>query len=144
MFVTFVLVGCAACTGRKTSVAEALAPSVTAAEENLRLAMAPDAAPPGVPALLPLEPTEARASPRKLTLKLRSTPSGAAASVDGKLVGVTPTVVDVAADNQAHEFTFVLAGHEPWKLRFAPSAAGVIHATMLATLTTDAGPGTPP
>lgn len=61
---------------------------------------------------------------------LRSTPSGAIATVDGRRVGATPIVAEVPADGQRHEFRFVLPGHREWALRFPPSRDGVIHATL--------------
>jgi hypothetical protein len=75
MFLGLALVGWAACGGKETTVSQALAPSVAAVEEQVQLAMAPDAAPP-VPASIPEEAAEPRAS-KKLALKLRSTPAGA-------------------------------------------------------------------
>ena len=138
MVLGLALVGWGACGGKETTVSQALAPSVAAVEEQVQLAMAPDAAPP-VPASIPEEAAEPRAS-KKLALKLRSTPAGAAASVDGRLIGLTPTRVDLPDDGRAHDVSFVLSGHVPWRLRFAPSNAGVIHATLRESVTPDAAP----
>ena len=88
----------------------------------------PDAAPEQPLARLP-SPSRTR-----LSLLLRSTPGGALASVDGRPVGNTPLRYEVADDGREHEFTFTLAGHAPWKVRFSPVQDGVIHATRLETL----------
>jgi hypothetical protein len=87
----------------------------------------PDATP--VPAVVPAEP----ATPpppvdrRKLQLTLRSTPPGAIVAVDGRHLGITPLSLQLPDDGALHEFAFVLAGHAPWKVRFAPIQDGVIH-----------------
>jgi hypothetical protein len=131
---------CVACGAKDSTVAEALAPSLAATAAAIEAAAAvPDAAPAELPPLPEVAAT-ARPSRPRLTLKLRSTPSGAAATVDGRLVGVTPTRVDLEDDGRAHDFTFVLSGHETWRLRFAPSHAGVIHATLRESVGADAGP----
>ena len=87
----------------------------------------PDATP--APAVVPAEPP---APPRpidrrKLQLILRSTPTGAIVAVDGRHVGITPTSLQLPDDGALHEFSFALAGHSPWKVRFAPIKDGVIH-----------------
>jgi hypothetical protein len=101
------------------------------AEGRALLEAAPvDAAPaPVEPAPIAAPAAEAPARAR-LMLTLRSTPAGAAVSLDGRLVGTTPHRVEVADDGRERDFSFVLAGHEPWRLRFAPAKDGVIHATL--------------
>jgi len=58
--------------------------------------------------------------------------------IDGRLVGTTPVRYEIEDDARAHDFSFILAGHAPWRLRFSPSQDGVIHATM-EPLAADAG-----
>jgi hypothetical protein len=84
-------------------------------------------------------PRMSAAKPR-LQITLRSSPAGASASVDGRLIGTTPVRWVVEDDGKDHLFEFVLSGFAPWKLRFSPSRDGVIHATMEPTLVApDAG-----
>lgn len=75
-----------------------------------------------------------------LTLSLRSSPPGAAAAVDGHPVGQTPVVYALDSDGRPHEFTFVLPGYAPWRVRFPPVKDGVIHATLRPMTFGDAGP----
>ena len=67
---------------------------------------------------------------RPVDITLRSSPSGAEASVDGRVVGNTPTFSSVMADGAAHEFTFVLPHHTVARYRFVPITSGVIHARL--------------
>ena len=76
----------------------------------------------------------------RLTLTLRSTPPGAAAAVDGRPIGQTPVVYLLDSDGRPHEFTFVLPGYAPWRIRFPPVRDGVIHATLVPMIFGDAGP----
>jgi hypothetical protein len=117
--------------GGDQPVPESMAQALQSGNAELALlTQPPDAAPAPPPMPVLVVPPAEPASRRRLELSLRSTPSGAAASLDGRLVGTTPMSLEVADDNRAHEFTFVLPGHEPWKLRFAPIKDGVIHATL--------------
>ena len=79
---------------------------------------------------------------------LRSSPSGADASVDGLAVGQTPAYWDGMADGREHEFVFVLPSHAVARYRFVPITSGVIHARLEAIIDdVDAGvqgPGQPP
>jgi hypothetical protein len=61
---------------------------------------------------------------------LRSTPSGATASVDGVVIGTTPTFWAGDANNKEHEFTFVRVGYAAARYRFVPITSGVIHARL--------------
>jgi hypothetical protein len=95
------------------------------------------------------EPSGAGASPAtaptrpppkpKLQIQLRSTPSGAEASVDGIPRGKTPTMVELDDDRVEHDFTFVLPGYAMERYRTAPIKSGVIHA-RLRPVPADAGP----
>jgi hypothetical protein len=75
-----------------------------------------------------------------LTLTLRSSPPGAAAAVDGRPVGQTPVIYALDSDGRPHEFTFVMPGYAPWRVRFPPVKDGVIHATLRPVTFGDAGP----
>jgi hypothetical protein len=66
----------------------------------------------------------------KLQLVLRSSPPGALAAVDGKIIGPTPTYWRGDASGNAREFTFVLDGHALARYRFVPLRDGVVHATL--------------
>jgi len=82
-----------------------------------------------------------RASTRpRLHLTFRSTPAGAAVTVDGRLAGATPVRWEMDDDARPHEFVFTMTGFEPWRLKFSPSQDGVIHATLVATPLPDAPP----
>jgi PEGA domain len=91
-----------------------------------------------MPVFAPVVP-QATASRPHLHLTLRSTPSGAAVTVDGRLAGPTPTRWDVEDDARQHDFAFILRGYAPWRLRFSPSRDGVVHATLEAIRGPDAG-----
>jgi len=84
--------------------------------------------PVGVPA-----PPPPVAAHRRLQLTLRSTPPGAAAMIDGRLVGATPVRWDMDDDGKQHDFTFTLNGYQPWRLKFSPSHDGVVHAHLLSS-----------
>lgn len=79
------------------------------------------------------------ASRPRLHLTLRSTPPGAAATVDGRVVGTTPVRWEMEDDGRVHDFAFVLRGFAPWRLRFSPSHDGVVHAPLQALPGEDAG-----
>jgi hypothetical protein len=75
----------------------------------------------------------------RLHLSLRSTPSGAAATIDGRVVGTTPVRWEMEDDGRVHDFAFTMHGYEPWRLRFSPSHDGVVHAPLRALPDEDAG-----
>ncbi len=78
---------------------------------------------------------------RTLEITLRSTPPGATAAVDGRVIGPTPTFWRGKATGHAREFTFVLGDHAMARYRFVPTTNGVVHATLKPLLRdeTDAG-----
>ena len=76
----------------------------------------------------------------RLHLTFRSTPGGAAVTVDGRLAGATPVRWEMDDDARPHEFVFTMNGFDPWRLKFSPSQDGVIHATLVATPLPDAPP----
>jgi hypothetical protein len=119
-----VVTGCAG----DTPMAAALAP-ISSAAASVETASAP---PPPAPVPVPVPAPAERATPARprLMLTLRSSPPGAAASVDGRLVGTTPVRWEMEDDSRTHEFSFLLTGHAPWRLRFSPARDGVIHATL--------------
>lgn len=117
--------------GGDAPVSEALMPIASATSQAVEAANAP-IVPPPVPMPVPSPPERTTPSRPRLMLTLRSTPAGAAASVDGRLVGTTPVRWEMEDDGKSHEFGFVLVGHTPWKLRFSPARDGVIHATLEA------------
>jgi len=112
------------------------------------MAIAPDAATAAAPAAptvvtVPIVQTvpSVRSSTRpRLHLTFRSTPPGAAVTVDGRLAGATPVRWEMDDDARPHEFAFTMNGFQPWKLKFSPSQDGVIHATLVATPLPDAPP----
>jgi hypothetical protein len=63
-------------------------------------------------------------------LVLRSSPPGAAASIDGKLVGMTPTFWQGPLDHRPHEYTFVKEGYAVARYRFVATRSGVVHGTL--------------
>ena len=65
-----------------------------------------------------------------IDVTLRSSPTGAQASVDGVPVGITPAYWAGMADGREHEFTFTLAGHAIARYRFVPVTSGVVHARL--------------
>jgi hypothetical protein len=118
----------------------ASAPAVDAA---IMVTPAPNPGEPGPAGVQPPLPRAPGGRPR-LHLTLRSTPPGAAASIDGRLVGTTPVRWEMDDDGRAHDFAFVLQGYRPWRLRFSPSHDGVVHAPLEAVPDEDAGVTPPP
>lgn len=80
---------------------------------------------------------------RPVEVVLRSSPPGATAVVDGKLIGPTPVYWAGEADGRAREFTFSLRGYAPARYRFVPITSGVVHA-RLEVLADEAEPGAAP
>ncbi len=82
---------------------------------------------------------------RTLHLTLRSTPTGATAAVDGRVVGTTPTYWEGPANGRAREFTFVHAGYAMARYRFVATSDGVVHGTLTKVVieTSDAGVAPP-
>jgi hypothetical protein len=115
--------------------------AVSACDERAAPPRPGDAEPaaPSVAAQTPLPRAPGSARPR-LHLTLRSSPPGAAATVDGRVVGMTPVRWEMDDDGRVHEFAFVLRGYAPWRLRFSPSHDGVVHAPLQPIPDEDAGP----
>jgi len=93
----------------------------------------------------PSRPPVARPQPKlvhPIDIILRSSPSGARASVDGTEVDRTPTFTQVEA-GKPHEFTFNLEGHAFARYRFVPVANGIVHA-RLEPIAEDVDAGAPP
>jgi hypothetical protein len=89
---------------------------------------------------IPVMPPSPHAAARaRLHLSLRSTPAGAVASIDGRVVGPTPARWELDDDGRVHDFAFVAPGYETWRLKFSPSQNGVVHATLLLMREADAG-----
>ncbi len=88
------------------------------------------------PDYTPLRPKTNRAlpqaSPKSTTvdLILRSSPPGATASIDGKVIGVTPTFWSGDAGHRSHDFTFVKDGYSMARYRFVAVKSGVVHASL--------------
>lgn len=80
---------------------------------------------------------------RSIELVLRSTPPGAAAAVDGVVVGTTPTYWSGHADGSKHEFTFVKPGYAMARYRFVPTQSGVVHGSLEPLVTTSPDAGSP-
>jgi hypothetical protein len=85
-----------------------------------------------------------RAAPRErrfLALMLKSTPSGAIAAVDGKVLGRTPLFWEGEFTGREREFTFVLPGYSMARYRFVPVRDGFVHGRLekVATDPGDAG-----
>jgi hypothetical protein len=76
---------------------------------------------------------------RMLALMLVSTPSGATAAVDGKVVGRTPTYWEGPFTGREREFTFVLSGYTMARYRFVPIQDGFVHGTLEHVGDGDAG-----
>lgn len=90
----------------------------------------------------PLRRTE-RTAPRErrfLQLMLKSTPSGAIAAVDGKVVGRTPVYWEGEFTGREREFTFVLPGYSMARYRFVPLQDGFVHG-RLERVASDLGDG---
>jgi hypothetical protein len=66
----------------------------------------------------------------KIKLVLRSTPSGASASIDGKAIGITPTYYEMPVDGRSHDFTFSKEGYSVARYRFVATHGGVVHGTL--------------
>lgn len=81
---------------------------------------------------------------KSIGIHLRSSPSGAQASVDGVAVGRTPTYWNGVADGRAHAFTFALAEHQVANYRFVPVTGGVIHARLVPLGEAGSDAGVPP
>ena len=75
-----------------------------------------------------------------IEITLRSTPPGATVSVDGALVGTTPTFWRGRKVPAAREFRFRLDRHQPAEFRFVPVRSGVLHPTLTATGSDDDRP----
>ena len=69
-------------------------------------------------------------TPRAIDVTLRSTPPGALVSVDGAVVGYTPTYWPGQADGREHTFVFALSGYAVAQYRFVPVTSGVIHVRL--------------
>ncbi len=77
---------------------------------------------------------------RTLQLMLVSTPTGAIAAVDGKVIGRTPVYWEGPFTGQEREFTFVLPGYTIGRYRFVPLQGGFVHGTLRrVTIDGDAG-----
>lgn len=105
----------------------------------------PVAAPEPAALELPSPALERRPSPQRdrevIDIALRSTPAGAIAAVDGRIIGRTPTHWRGYADGREREFTFVLDDHALARYRFVPIKSGVVHGTLRPILENqDAGP----
>lgn len=89
-------------------------------------------------------PAQPRARSRRiLELLLRSTPPGATAIVDGRVIGTTPTYWEGEFTGHEREFTFVLPGHTLARYRFVPIQNGIVHARLTPVLS-DVPGATPP
>jgi hypothetical protein len=108
-------------------------PVRAAAEDPAILRDPPDPPETGNP-LMRIRPQERS---RVLEITLRSSPPGATAAVDGRVVGETPTFWRGKMSPNPREFTFVLADHAMARYRFVATTSGVVHATLLP-LTNDA------
>lgn len=89
------------------------------------------------------EPDVPRAA-KPIGIHLRSSPSGARVTIDGVVVGTTPTYWSGAAAGRQHEFTFTLAEHQAAHYRFVPVTSGVIHARLVPIGETGRDAGVPP
>jgi hypothetical protein len=89
-------------------------------------------------------PVQPRAKSRRiLEILLRSTPPGATAIVDGRVIGTTPTYWEGEFTGHEREFTFVLPGHTLARYRFVPIQNGIVHARLTPVLS-DVPGATPP
>ena len=103
-----------------------------------------------VPRKPPTNPAQKHPS-HPIDITLRSSPSGARASVDGTVIGVTPTYWSGEADGREHTFVFV---YEPQQktgqryalaqYRFVPVTSGVIHARLEPIASDENQPQPPP
>jgi hypothetical protein len=67
---------------------------------------------------------------RFVQLLLASTPSGAIAAVDGKVIGRTPVYWEGEFTGRDREFTFVLPGYAIARYRFVPIQNGHVHGRL--------------
>jgi|GEM_PF-6494619 len=74
---------------------------------------------------------------------LRSTPSGATVSVDGAIVGITPTFWRGAKIPAAREFRFDLERHQTADFTFVPIKSGVLHPSLVPTRDKADAPASP-
>ncbi len=129
-------------TGGKT--AQAAPVDAPPPEEPPPTEVEPVTAPPVYPVLdRSAEPYQApRERGRMVELTLRSTPPGAEAAIDGRLIGPTPTYWRGPLTGQPREFTFVMPDYAMARYRFVPTTNGVVHATLLPLMNgeADAGP----
>jgi len=123
-----VLLAEAACGGKKEAPA-ALDAAVATGATAVVVPM-PVTAPPAA------QPMPSRA---RLHLSLRSTPAGAAVTIDGRVVGTAPVRWELDDDGKLHSFVFTMPGYSPWRLQFSPSQDGVVHATLQTIPEPDAG-----
>ena len=95
----------------------------------------------------PSRPRPRTRTARQVDILLKSTPTGALASVDGTPIGPTPTYW-TGDDGREHDFTFVLPHHALAHYRFVPITSGTVHARLerIADELTDGGiaPAPPP
>lgn len=90
------------------------------------------------PARTPAHPAQQTHVPaRPIDITLRTTPSGARATIDGVPIGMTPTFWAGDANGKEHEFTFVYDGRTPTgqrfavaRYRFVPVTSGIIHVKL--------------
>lgn len=73
---------------------------------------------------------------KQIQITLRSSPPGALASVDGAVIGRTPTLW-VGEANAERQFTFVLPGYVMARYRFIATTDGTVHG-QLTKMTKDA------
>jgi hypothetical protein len=81
-------------------------------------------------------------SRRNIEILLRSTPPGATAVVDGRVIGKTPTYWEGEFTGRERDFTFMLPGHALARYKFVPTTSGIVHA-RLTQITTDRDAGMP-
>lgn len=128
---------------------KAAAPLVDAGTPDATAVVEPE--PPGGFHLDPIEDDSPPGKPdvrspqrenRPIQITLRSSPPGAMAAIDGKLIGRTPAFWEGEFTGKPHEFTFVLPGYAMARYRFVPVTDGVVHGrlTKLVAPTFDAGP----
>lgn len=94
------------------------------------------------PTISPTARSTTKRTGRQIEIFLRSTPTGAMASVDGLQVGRTPTYW-VGETGAEHEFTFSYPKHALARYRFFPVTTGVLHA-RLDPVGNDIDAGVPP
>jgi hypothetical protein len=85
----------------------------------------------------PRPPLPRKATGKTIELVLRSTPSGAIASIDGKAIGSTPTFWQGIADGHPHEYTFTKEGYSMARYRFVAIQSGVVHSSLSALVIND-------